>query len=533
MTSTDTYQLKWHSHSSHLNGSVAALLRSERFTDVVLCTMDGSQIPAHKFILSSCSVYLSTLFEGQRSVTRMGGMLYVVLPSEISTKALKILVEYMYKGETTVSNEVLDTVLKAGEVLKIRGLWRQTDEPGGDTPAEKTSTQTVNKQTKKPDEQPKITVKKDDKLLKSFNPVQPQGVTRPMFIGPPKLVFIKTADGGTQAALRPGAPKGQTILVAPAPTTEMTTATVTTPTVTTTATVSNTTEDSSDETPPPRILRRHAAERKYGKRQKTENAEKEAKEAEEQDNASVSSKKSNQSLSEMNTEVHVKDEPEWDASSIEEEERSIAEMFQAEMSVKSEPIDDMDIEEESLLYSPLACELCAEVFTVPAAWVRHVQNHARDHHHHPRRRKNRSASDDTEETMALLRCDLCQKHFPNPAEWVRHIQSTHTETELAISNNSAPPKRHNRFTEGAQNKTCSFCKKTFPSHASMLIHMRTHTGERPFVCGLCNKGFNVKSNLLRHLRTLHDQVISPARLDDDECAPDDDAPGTSEPKRES
>lgn len=99
MTSTDTYQLKWHSHSTHLNGSVAALLRSERFTDVVLCTLDGSQIPAHKFILSSCSVYLCNLFEGQRSVTRMGGMLYVVLPSEISTKALKILVEYMYKGQ--------------------------------------------------------------------------------------------------------------------------------------------------------------------------------------------------------------------------------------------------------------------------------------------------------------------------------------------------------------------------------------------------------------------------------------------------
>lgn len=104
MTSTDTYQLKWHSHSSHLNGSVAALLRSERFTDVVLCTMDGSQIPAHKFILSSCSVYLCSLFEGQRSVTRMGGMLYVVLPSEISTKALKILVEYMYKGMFCYSN---------------------------------------------------------------------------------------------------------------------------------------------------------------------------------------------------------------------------------------------------------------------------------------------------------------------------------------------------------------------------------------------------------------------------------------------
>ncbi|XP_038210404.1 zinc finger and BTB domain-containing protein 42-like isoform X1 [Zerene cesonia] len=513
MTSTDTYQLKWHSHSSHLNGSVAALLRSERFTDVVLCTMDGSQIPAHKFILSSCSVYFSTLFEGQRSVTRMGGMLYVVLPSEISTKALKILVEYMYKGETTVSNEVLDIVLKAGEVLKIRGLWRQTDEVGGDsTPAEKTTTTatTANKQPDKAKEPPKITLKKDDKLLKAFNPVQGQG-TRPMFIGPPKLVFIKTSDGTTQAAIRPGVPKGQTILVAPAPSTE-TTSTITMPT----PTVTIATEDTNDDTIPTRVLRRNATERKYGKKQKTE-----ADDGKDDDAASTSSKKSNQSST---VEVQVKEEPDWDASSIEEEERSIAEMFQAEMSVKSEPCDEVDVEEEGLLYSPLSCELCAEVFTVPAAWVRHVQEHADNDGQHARKRKRRSASDDTEETTALLRCDLCQKHFPNPAEWVRHIQSTHTETELAISNNSAAPKRHNRFTDGEQNKTCGHCKKNFPSHASMLIHMRTHTGERPFVCGLCNKGFNVKSNLLRHLRTLHNHVVSPARLPDE--------PGPSDLKRE-
>ncbi|KAI8428680.1 hypothetical protein MSG28_007402 [Choristoneura fumiferana] len=533
MTSTDTYQLKWHSHSSHLNGSVAALLRSERFTDVVLCTMDGSQIPAHKFILSSCSVYLSGLFEGQRHVTRMGGMLYVVLPSEISTKALKILVEYMYKGETTVSNEVLDTVLKAGEVLKIRGLWRQTDE-AGDPPAEKTTAQTttqvvasVNKQivSKKPeDTQPKITVKKDDKLLKTFSPMQQQGVTRPMFIGPPKLVFIKTTEGGTTAALRPGGPK-QTILVAPAPGPDTTT---TTTSATPSIAIASTTiaDDSPDEAPPPRMLRRHAAERKYGKRQKNDTDADEGKDSE--DNVSVVSKKSTVSNNESG-DVVVKDEPEWDASSIEEEERSIAEMFQHEMSVKREP-DDLDIDDDDgLVYSPLACELCAEVFTLPAAWVRHVEGHARSDQQHARKRKHRSASDDTEETMALLRCDLCQKHFPNPAEWVRHIQSTHTESELAISNNSAPPKRHNRFTEGTQNKTCSHCKKTFPSHASMLIHMRTHTGERPFVCGLCNKGFNVKSNLLRHLRTLHDQLISPASVEGD----DEEAPGPSEVKRES
>ncbi|XP_068630491.1 uncharacterized protein [Battus philenor] len=298
MTSSDTYQLKWHSHSSHLNGSVAALLRSERFTDVVLCTMDGSQIPAHKFILSSCSVYLSSLLEGQRSVSRMGGMLYVVLPSEISTKALKILVEYMYKGETTVSNEVLDTVLKAGEILKIRGLWRQADEDTAS--AEKTtavaSPTTVCKQptvVKKPEEiQTKIALKKDDKIIKAFNPVQPQGtVTRPMFIGPPKLVFIKTSEAGATAGLRPGAPKGQTILVAPAPQpeTSMATAVVSTHTPTN-ATPASVSDDSTDENIPIRTLRRHAAEKRQAKRLKTDADTDDAKDGEDyQDNSSETS----------------------------------------------------------------------------------------------------------------------------------------------------------------------------------------------------------------------------------------------------
>lgn len=59
--------------------------------------------------------------------------------------------------------------------------------------------------------------------------------------------------------------------------------------------------------------------------------------------------KSSQGTIDPPTEVQVKDEPEWDASSIEEEERSIAEMFQSEMNVKPEPVDDVDIEEEGLV----------------------------------------------------------------------------------------------------------------------------------------------------------------------------------------
>lgn len=58
-------------------------------------------------------------------------MIYVVLPPELSKRSIQILIQYMYSGEATVSNDILNEVLRGGEVLKIRGLWRnnQSTEP--------------------------------------------------------------------------------------------------------------------------------------------------------------------------------------------------------------------------------------------------------------------------------------------------------------------------------------------------------------------------------------------------------------------
>lgn len=47
-----------------------------------------------------------------------------VLPTEIGYRTLKILIQYMYSGEATVTNDQLEGVLKAGDILRVRGLWR-------------------------------------------------------------------------------------------------------------------------------------------------------------------------------------------------------------------------------------------------------------------------------------------------------------------------------------------------------------------------------------------------------------------------
>lgn len=56
-------------------------------------------------------------------------MVYIVLPPELSKRSIQTLVQYMYSGEATVSNDILNEVLRGGEFLQIRGLCRNSEEP--------------------------------------------------------------------------------------------------------------------------------------------------------------------------------------------------------------------------------------------------------------------------------------------------------------------------------------------------------------------------------------------------------------------
>ncbi|XP_064197331.1 GDNF-inducible zinc finger protein 1 [Anguilla rostrata] len=138
------------------------------------------------------------------------------------------------------------------------------------------------------------------------------------------------------------------------------------------------------------------------------------------------------------------------------------------------------------------CEKCQRSFHYEKSYLKHI-----------------SASHG-EQPEVTYRCATCAQTFANRCNLKIHERHVHSDERLfpcsvcgKAFKRKKDVKRHCRQVHegGGDRHACPVCAKSLSSKTALVLHQRTHTGDRPYHCTDCSAKFSQSSALKTHRRT--------------------------------
>nr|CAI5848636.1 unnamed protein product [Callosobruchus analis] len=160
--------------------------------------------------------------------------------------------------------------------------------------------------------------------------------------------------------------------------------------------------------------------------------------------------------------------------------------------------------------TPLKCNMCDEKFRRHSNLVQH-----RNRHHLQMKKKVRDYICQCGEIFHSKKklawhkeiheakpkaCAHCSEKFLHMSSLTRHMRRAHNGKFLPEE------------TRQNENVECPICKGTF-LRSSLDVHIKNHSGQRPYTCLICNKDFTTKWNLKLHKWTHASRTSKPYKCD--------------------
>ena len=108
--------LQWNDFQENLKHAFGNLREDNDFADVTLACEDGQQVEAHKVILAASSPFF------QKLLGRTKHAHPIIFMRGINSDDLLAIVDFLYRGETNINQENLESFLAIAEELQMKGL---------------------------------------------------------------------------------------------------------------------------------------------------------------------------------------------------------------------------------------------------------------------------------------------------------------------------------------------------------------------------------------------------------------------------